>query len=70
MHTIIICLLTFSACFFCLSAAQNSLSAGERPAGSAPYAADEQKKRAKKVKQALFSVKGKNFQETIREVKG
>jgi hypothetical protein len=54
MHQIIICLFIFSARLSCLSSAQNALPAGEKPAGSAPHAADKQDKRAEKVNK-LFS---------------
>jgi hypothetical protein len=49
MHEIITCLFAFSARFIRLSAAQNALPAGGKPAGSAPHAADKQKNRAEKV---------------------
>ena len=49
-------LLTFSARFFCLSAAQNEPPAGRPSAGGAFYAAGKQKKRTEKVnKHCLIS---------------
>jgi len=41
MYPLMTCLLTFSAHFFHLSAAQNSPPAGRTPAGGAFYAADK-----------------------------
>ena len=40
-YSIVICLFTFSAHFFYLSAAQNASPAGGSPAGDAFYAADK-----------------------------
>jgi len=61
---LIICLLTFSADFFCLSAAQNAPPAGGRPDGGAFCAADKQKKCAEKVNK-LGTVTVQHFYETV-----
>jgi hypothetical protein len=56
-------LFTFSARFFCLSAAQNALPAGGNPAGSAPHAADKQEKSAEKVNKLFSRLQFKIFKE-------
>ena len=60
-----ICLFTFSARFFCLSAAQNAPPAGGRPAGGAFCAADKQKKRAEKVNKLASRLQCKIFMKQL-----
>jgi hypothetical protein len=61
VHKMIICLFTFSARLSCLSAAQNAPLAGGQPAGSAPYTADKQEKRAEKVNKLSLRLQFKIF---------
>ena len=69
MLQILMCLFTFDAHFFYLSAAQNVPLAGGQPAGGAFCAADKQKNCASKVNKLAFSYTT-DFKERTQEVKG